>query len=415
MRESSKGLKYKFFVNASNGTYYIRQRVISNGVVTKQSNMPGLKFTDKKEAQKKCDDLDKSWNRLDVTGGDRDESITIEELFKLYVAENREKLSMGDLKQKRTTFNHHVIPVIGDKMIGNITRRDILMYKESLLKTGNASATVFHKFANLSALFTWAIKRGYMEYNPCQLVEWPTRSKTDNSHLEDWGSENMVKLMDWIDENHPRDRAMFEVMTQGVERGVVAGLRIMDVKFTDGVIHASQNILDIVKKEPKWGIVKGRIREVPMDEDQLVILKHHIMQQGKFLKDKYGIIQTKESPLFNRYYLARQETDLMITKEEIEWLDPDWITVTSKRNTASAGLTPVKPHEWRKVVRTVHRELGISVEDTAELLGNTPATVHKYYTPKSSQALKDNAQKVLELKRKKKAEMNVVDLDKKRA
>ncbi len=415
MRESTKGLKYKFYVNLSNGTYYIRQKVISNGVVTKQGNMPNLKFTNKQEALNKCEELEKSWNRFDITGGSRDESITLEELWKIYASEMREKLSLGDLKQKRTTFNHHVIPVIGDIQIGNITRRNILMYKEHLLSTGNKSSTVYHKYANLSAVFTWAIKRGYMDFNPCSLVEWPKRGATDNSHLEDWGSSNMVQLMTWIDENHPRDRAMFEVLTQGVERGVVAGIRIMDVKFNDGVIHASQNILDIVKKEPKWGIVKGRIREVPLDEDQLVTLKHHIMQQAKFLKDEYGIEQTKESPLFNRYYLARQETDLMKIGEEIQWLDPDWITVTSKRNTASAGLPPVKPHEWRKVVRSMHREIGISVEDTAELLGNTPATVHKYYTPKSSQALKDNARKILELKRKKLAEMNVVDIDKKRA
>jgi integrase len=304
------------------------------------------------------------------------------------------------------------MPVIGDIQLGQITRRTIMKYREHLVGLNNAENTKFHKFSNLSAMFTWAIERGYIEHNPCRLVDWPRRGATDNSHLEDWGSENMMKLMLWIDANHPRDRAFFEVMTQGVERGAVAGMRIRDFKIEESVVVLEQNILDIVGGQPKWGIVKGRKREVPVDTEQYKIISNHIVAQGRFLLNEYGIKQTKESPLFNRYYLARQETDLIKSGEEIQWLDPDWITVTSKRNTAGAGLHPVKPHEWRKVLRTIHRELGISIDDSAELLGNTVLTVAKYYTPKSSETLKRNAQKVLELKQKRLKDMNVEQITK---
>jgi len=411
MDNTGKGVVYKFFPNPSNGKYYIRQRTIKNGTV-KHSNMPNLVFTNKEEAKAKCKQLEKSWNRFDVTGGDRDESMTLKELIKMYFEEVKDKYSLGDLKQKRTTYNKHVIPVIGDVQIGMITRRDILLYKDHISSLGNSSATVYHKYGNLSALFTWAIKRGYMEYNPCSLVEWPRRNKTDNSHLENWGSQNLMDLMVWIDNNHPRDRALFEIMAKGVERGVLAGSRIMDFREDDSALILQQNIIDIVKREPKWGIVKGRIREIALDEDEFAILSQHILAQGRFLKEEYGIIQTKESPLFNRYYLARQETDLMKVKEEIQWLDPDWITVTSKRNTAGAGLPPVKPHEFRKVLRTIHRELDISADDTAEILGNTAKTVMEYYTPKSSEQLKRNVDKVMELKRKALAKDNVVPIRK---
>lgn len=406
-----KGIVYKFFPNLVNGKYYIKQRTIKNGV-KKHSNMPNLVFDNKKDAKTKCEELEKSWNRFDVTGGERNESLRLKDLIKIYLNEVKDKYSLGDIKQKRSTYRNHVIPIIGDVQIGMITRRDILLYRDHISSFGNSSATVYHRYGNLSALFTWAIKKGYMEYNPCSLVEWPIRNKTDNSHLENWGSKNLMQLMVWIDNHHPRDRALFEIMAKGVERGVLAGIRIMDFREDDSALILQQNILDIVRREPKWGIVKGRIREVALDVDEFAILSQHVLAQGRFLKDNYGIVQTKESPLFNRYYLARQETDLMKVGEEIQWLDPDWITVTSKRNTAGAGLPPVKPHEFRKVLRTIHRELDISPDDTAEILGNTAKTVMDYYTPKSSEQLKRNVDKVMEQKRKALAQDNVVPIRK---
>ena len=71
-----KGIVYKFFPNLVNGKYYIKQRTIKNGV-KKHSNMPNLVFDNKKDAKTKCEELEKSWNRFDVTGRYKTKKINL--------------------------------------------------------------------------------------------------------------------------------------------------------------------------------------------------------------------------------------------------------------------------------------------------------------------------------------------------
>jgi integrase len=85
--------------------------------------------------------------------------------FTQQVAMKKKSWRQGDAARRR-----HVLPKIGDKKIGAITRVDIERIFDDLTARGTA-ATANQVIKHTSSVFTWAVKKGLVIANPCAGIE----------------------------------------------------------------------------------------------------------------------------------------------------------------------------------------------------------------------------------------------------
>ena len=88
--------------------------------------------------------------------------------------------------ETRRSFENHVLPRWGDRVLATITRRDVIEMLDDIAEHGTKRRTPAGEkhaaggpiaanrvLAAVRALFNWAIRRGITEINPCALVERP--------------------------------------------------------------------------------------------------------------------------------------------------------------------------------------------------------------------------------------------------
>jgi site-specific recombinase XerC len=106
------------------------------------------------------------------------------------------KLRTADKIERRMWQN--VLPVIGAMRLAETHRRDITRVTDRLLKRGSPSEAN-HVFADLRAMFAWAIKRGDLDHSPVGGMEKPAavgardRVLTDEEIRALWNG-----LPDWL-------------------------------------------------------------------------------------------------------------------------------------------------------------------------------------------------------------------------
>ena len=81
-------------------------------------------------------------------------------------------------------FELHVYPVLGDRDITTITRRDILALLDALEAKG-LGAGANRVLANIASLFSWAIQRGIIEASPVASVKPPAVEQPRDRVLND--------------------------------------------------------------------------------------------------------------------------------------------------------------------------------------------------------------------------------------
>ncbi len=71
----------------------------------------------------------------------------------------------------RSRMQHHILPALGDKALGAVTRRDVLALVREVGAKGLAPRTVRHVYALVRTMLSDAVVDGLLERSPCDLRE----------------------------------------------------------------------------------------------------------------------------------------------------------------------------------------------------------------------------------------------------
>ena len=203
-----------------------------------------------------------------------------------------------------------------------------------------APGTVYNEIRLLKQAWAWSKRQGLVLndlYVPRNFIDpSPVRPKPTPQIVDLW------QIIDWVRDNARRGAAYHaDVLTlvgaTGMRIGAAAKATVRDV-------HHSGNEMTVIHK--------GEARQVPLTHEEREVVER--VCRGKGPSDR----------LFPR---ASQKHLPQCTRVQI------------KRACDALGMERITPHGFRRMVIEHMLEKGIDVGTVAALVGNSPATIYRYY------------------------------------
>ena len=138
----------------------------------------------------------------------------------------RRKLSRSYLRIARCVVENDIIPVFGKKRLNAITSSDVDKWVVSNVEGGRAGRTVNQRLTILRIMLDRAVKKGYIDRNPCDGVQ---RAVVENRRVEILTTTEVRRVFDpldamglWKDEMHCTLNML--AATTGMRIGEIQGL-----------------------------------------------------------------------------------------------------------------------------------------------------------------------------------------------
>ncbi|MGX7091567.1 tyrosine-type recombinase/integrase [Hutsoniella sourekii] len=217
-----------------------------------------------------------------------EDSITFLEVYEIWL----DQYKQGDVKEstiQKTTkaFENHILPVLGDKKIDEIT-------KFQLQELVNMWAKQFvnykaHIVNYMNKVFDKAYKLELIDKNPTDFLDYPKAKESTNEGLKFYDKDQVNKLLKVIsEEDSTRWLATFRLFIySGMRSGELRALTWSDVDFENNEININKTLsigegYKMVIQTPKS---KASQRVITLDKDTMLILKSwKLEQQQLFLK-----------------------------------------------------------------------------------------------------------------------------------
>ncbi|HIB9825168.1 TPA: tyrosine-type recombinase/integrase [Escherichia coli] len=260
-------------------------------------------------------------------------------LLKTYVEEVLNKGIKRSARTDLSKIHKYLLPRLGDKKIADMTEADIVAYLHDLdLKP----ATRNRHLALIKAVFTWAIRMGYISRSPALYIKalpevTSDRRAMDDSQLQCW----MDVCERWRNGNPDHEALallMFLALT-GLRLGETRHLRLEDVDWSRKVITLRHT-------------KNGKLRRVPVCDKAFVLLT----EQRQHLGDEGWVFPGKG-------------TDNPVSEPRR----------LQKRLCEAAGIPPFTIHEMRHTFATKLIESGADIHTVKDLLGHSTIKVTELY------------------------------------
>ncbi|HFN3687834.1 TPA: tyrosine-type recombinase/integrase [Enterobacter hormaechei] len=265
--------------------------------------------------------------------------MTFNELVDEY---EKSVLSTGVKRSANTDLSKirkYLRPLLGDKKLAGMTEADILSYLHNLdLKP----ATRNRHLALIKAVFTWAIRMGYISRSPALYIKALPEVTSDRRAMDDSQLQRWMDVCERWRNGKPDHEAlallMFLALT-GLRLGETRHLRLEDVDWSRKVITLRHT-------------KNGKLRRVPVCDKAFVLLT----EQRQHLGDEDWVFPGKgtDNPVAEPRRLQ-------------------------KRLCEAAGIPPFTIHEMRHTFATKLIESGADIHTVKDLLGHSTIKVTELY------------------------------------
>lgn len=302
-------------------------------------------------------------------GNDDAPPVPLKKLFREYLASRQ---ALGKHKDGARQWENAVVDLakfVGHSDTRQITKRNLLDWRDHLLKSGKSAKTVANGYlAALRAVFRWAYENDRLPTNEAETVRQEV-PKVQRSRERGYTTAEAVKVLKAATSYAPpvtdnpanRESAAITAAKRwlpvlgaftGARPAELAQLRKQDVREEDGRW--------IIRISPDAGSVKaGDYRDVPL-HPQVIELGFAAFAQG-----------AKEGPLFHngtkpeRFLASARATAGRVS----QWLQ--------EKELVPAGVQP--SHGWRHRFKTVAREIGADPRVVDAIQGHASKTAGDDY------------------------------------
>lgn len=162
-------------------------------------------------------------------------------------------------------FDRYVLPKLGKRRIGEITKRDILGILDDYLNAGYPSGANRAR-AVMTAFFNWALARDIIPMSPCAGVKPPSEVRFRDRVLSDDEIRWLWRACSEPDSLHPFGRMVQLAILTGARRDEVRGLSDKELKLAESLwrlpaeraknhrqhdMHLSETALAIIAAVPR--------------------------------------------------------------------------------------------------------------------------------------------------------------------
>ena len=264
----------------------------------------------------------------------------------------------------KSTVKKYIKPALGGHKLKSLSVFDVRNALSELKKKG-CSAQIRRRFMQiLSPCLVCAMREELVYRNVAKLVEWP---KYTPKEIVMWTVEQATEFLQAVKE-HPHYIAYLLLLTYGMRRGEVIGLRWCDIDFDNGLIHVRQQIQRINGfNKAKDLKTKNSRRVLPLIGDIRSALLEHA--------NKWNITVTKFNP-----YFEHSTQDTVIVSQAGTPLETRNLERTFHALRKKVGLPRIKIHVMRHIAATMLKDLNLPVKDVQLILGHSDiATTLKIY------------------------------------
>lgn len=236
-------------------------------------------FKTKKEAELALARL-----KLEIANGQykKVQAETYREVYELWVKTYEKTVEESTFVKTTGIFRNHILPAMGDYKIDKINI-DICQrhVDEWMAKLVNGDKT--KSYASLVMRF--AMKRGYIEKNPFDLVDLPHKSKrrVSNTMKDKFYTKEQLREFLNAAEKHPNYKVytFFRLLAySGMRKGEALALTWEDINFKASEISINKALGQGISQKLYIKSTKtGTSRTIKMDEATMVILKEWKKQQ----------------------------------------------------------------------------------------------------------------------------------------
>lgn len=275
----------------------------------------------------------------------------------------------GSIARDKSILNTHILPVLGNRGVGSVTRAEVQQLVNDWA-THAAASTVVRQYACLRALFSYAEECELIPRSPCRNIRVPEAHPRDSLILDD---AQIAKLGDALG----RYRPMLYLALLGLRWGEIAGLRVGDVDFLRGSLAVTRQRTRgekgrMVEHDPK---TRAGRRSLSLPAWMTEMLADHLAQRAL----------TGDAPDALLFASPRGEP-----LHYSNWRRNCWIPARDV-----AGLGDLTFHDLKHTAATLLVEEGVDVKTAQSRLGHAnPQTTLRIYAQVTERADRTAADKV---------------------
>lgn len=295
-----------------------------------------------------------------------DKPLTVKELLADYwlPAQRSRGLRPSTLDSYYLVVDHWLLPNIGFLRVSALTPKHVTDLVEHLRtarsstgRQGLSGRSIQLAVGVLKAAYAWGVENGILARNPISGVKRP---RATNARPEPWTVEEAQSfLASTVGDRFHAAWAL--LLTRGLRRGELCGLRWSDIDFTAGRCRITKTRVVVDGKaldsEPKT--VSGK-RSIPLDVHLLGLLSAHQTQQKR------------EKLVAGAAY---EDQDYVLADELGRPYHPDTISTVFERSTKALGLRAIRLHDTRHTAATLMLASGVPVKVVSEMLGHASPTI----------------------------------------
>lgn len=297
--------------------------------------------------------------------------ITVEDwIIKRWIPSMKTQLKASTFDSYQRNLNKHVLPVLGQVALTEITPHRLNNLYTALLQDGNSrggglsAKTVRYIHTTLHKAFSDARDEGLLRANPAELAKPPRLHASLRKELNVWDSTTLRKFLDFTADERLGSAWHVLAMT-GMRRGELLGLRWSDIDFDRKRIIIRHTLVsvayEIIESSPK----NHQTRIIDIDESTIQILK------------KQSNTQNNDKATWASNYT---DLDLVFAREDGSPIHPDSLSQCFERAIKRAQLPRIRLHDLRHTHATLAMQAGVPIKVISERLGHeSPSFTMKQY------------------------------------
>lgn len=214
----------------------------------------------------------------------------------VYMPTKETTLSENARSSYRMFLDRHILPVLGDALLTEVTPAMLTKQLVDFQRTGKSHATCVKLYNILNGLFQMAFLDDSIQINPMLKVRRPAPSKDEavvNEAEKAYTVDELRRILKCLKEEPLKWRAYITLMADtGIRRGEACGLNWSDVDFNTLTVTVRRNL----QYTPSAGVYEaapknGKARVVDIGADTAVLLKQLRSEQASTCMSRYVFTQ----------------------------------------------------------------------------------------------------------------------------
>jgi integrase len=278
----------------------------------------------------------------------------------------------------QSALDQHILPVLGEKPLNEITRKDVKDFINDKMMAGLGTGTVRNLKAYLSCILSEAVDDELIETNPAlrtgRLIKKKDDSEEELSELAPLTWEEKTRLEETLQKHYPAHYPLFlTALRTGMRLGELVALQPGDLDFNGGFIWVRRNC----SRKRITSTKSGKDRKVDMSNGLAAVLENYLTQRKREALEKgWG------DPPEWLFYQDGKHTSEQIGDKTIKKIERGkLIDINNLRNRVfykaleKAKLRRVRIHDLRHTYATLRISKGDNIVDVSKQLGHSSVKI----------------------------------------